>query len=58
MLPATTEMRVGNIRQHWGFDLESVQVTVKGCLRASDHIEILRRPHLEVLRPPVSWRDC
>lgn len=50
MLPATTEMRVGKIRQHWGFDLESVQVTVKGCLRASDHIEILRSSHLEVLK--------
>lgn len=45
------------MRQHRGFDLESVQVTVKGRLRASDHTEILRRPHLEVLRPPVSWRD-
>lgn len=54
MLPAMTEMRVGKIRQHRDFDLESVQVTVKGRLRASDHKDILRRPHLEVLRPPVS----
>lgn len=54
MLPALTEMRVGKIRQHLGFYLESVQVTVKGCLRAGDHTEILGRPHLEMLRPPGS----
>lgn len=48
-----TEMRVGKIRQHLGFDSESVQVIVKCHLRASDHPEIPRRPHLKVLRPPV-----
>lgn len=48
-----TEVRVGEMRQHLGFDLGSVQVPVEGWLRASDHTEMLRRPHLEVFRPPV-----